>query len=73
MSIQYNPAAEMITSDQWLEIVPCYTTFERCDSVQININEDQVDVDVDRIPALITALEKAYQLAMGLPQDEPAA
>ncbi len=65
MTIKYNNDlnAESITSDDWLKIIPCLTEFEHCDSVQVDINEDLVEVDVERIPALISALEKAHQLA----------
>ncbi|WP_028294266.1 hypothetical protein [Oceanobacter kriegii] len=59
-----NPKDEVITLDDWLSVRPCYANFADCDTVQVDINEDLVDVDVDRIPALIAALEKAYEVAM---------
>ncbi|MCY0966156.1 hypothetical protein [Parathalassolituus penaei] len=52
-----------IAVDHWLLISPCYSGFEDCDTVQVEVNEDLIDVDVVRIPDLIRALEYAYQLA----------
>ncbi|MDP2548509.1 hypothetical protein [Oceanobacter sp. 4_MG-2023] len=66
MTIQYdnNPNKQCISAGEWLEIEPCYVNFDDgCEVVQLSVNEDQVDVDVDRIPQLIDALKMAHQLA----------
>jgi hypothetical protein len=54
-----------IAVGNWLLISPCYTDFEGCDTIQIEVNEDVVDVDINRIPDLIRALQYAQQLATG--------
>jgi hypothetical protein len=54
-----------IAVDHWLQIEPCYGEFADCDTVQIEVNEDVIDVDINRIPDLIRALKLAYSLAMG--------
>jgi hypothetical protein len=54
-----------IAVGNWLLISPCYTDFDQCDTVQIDVNDDVIDVDINRIPDLIRALSQAYSLAMG--------
>jgi hypothetical protein len=55
-----------IAVDHWLLITPCYADFDECDTVQIDVNDDVIDVDVCRIPDLIKALQHAHQLATGV-------
>jgi hypothetical protein len=54
-----------IAVGNWLLISPCYTDFDQCDTVQIDVNDDVTDVDINRIPDLIRALNYALKLAGG--------
>jgi hypothetical protein len=54
-----------IAVGNWLLISPCYTDFDQCDTVQIDVNDDVIDVDINRIPDLIRALNYALKLAGG--------
>jgi hypothetical protein len=53
----------MTKLNNWLLISPCFTDFDQCDTVQIDVNDDVIDVDVNRIPDLIRALHYALKLA----------
>lgn len=49
----------------WLKIEPSLTDWEDCDCILIDVNEDQIEVDIRRIPNLIEALKQAQALAGG--------
>jgi hypothetical protein len=71
MSYEYFPTTQVIGAYKWLTIFPCSNSFAECDSIQIDINEYEFHVDMDRIPTLIQALNKAYELSTGEPEMVP--
>ena len=62
---RFNPADDSLTLGHWLRIEACYAGFDDCDTIQIEVNEDTIEVDVNRIPELIAALQQVLALNAG--------